>query len=37
MNSREVMKEIDSPAAQWIANDAIRELNSPKVKARLKK
>ena len=29
MNSREVIKEIDSPAAQWIANDALRELNSP--------
>ena len=33
----EEIKEIDSPAAQWIANDALRELNSPTVKARPRK
>ncbi len=34
--SEEILK-IDTKSARWIANDAIRELNSEKVKGRLKK
>ena len=32
----EQIAQIDSPAARWIARDALRELNSEKVQARLK-
>jgi 3-methyladenine DNA glycosylase AlkD len=33
----EKIKRIDSPSARWIANDAIRELNSEKIKQRLER
>ena len=33
----EEIRKMDSPSARWIAADALRELNSPAVQARLKR
>jgi 3-methyladenine DNA glycosylase AlkD len=32
----EQISQIDSPVARWIASDALRELHSPNIQARLK-
>ena len=37
IKTAEEIKKIDSKAAKWIANDAIHELSSDKIKQRLEK
>ena len=36
LKTAEEIKKIDNIAAPWIANDAIRELNNPKIIKRIK-
>jgi hypothetical protein len=37
INTAKEIKKIDSKAARWIANDALRELTSDKIQQMLKK